>query len=60
MKQEKRIIETKILYNILTLYVHKIILLITTLKSLICRIWLATKKDPYHLALEAGQGAREH
>ena len=38
------------------MYVHKIILLITKSKSLICRVWLATpKKDPEHLAFEAEQ-----
>lgn len=46
-KQEKHIIEIKILYKISILYVHKIILLITKWKSLICRLWLATpKRDP--------------
>lgn len=56
----KHIVEIKILYNILISYVHKIILLITKLRSLICRVWLATpKKDPEHLAFEAEQAARE-
>lgn len=59
-KPEKHIVEIKILYNILRSYVHKILLLITNLRSLICRVWLATpKKDPEHLAFEAEQAARE-
>lgn len=58
-QQEKRIVEIKILYNILIVYVHKIILLITKLKSLICRIWLATPKtDPITCSFWSRAGSK--
>lgn len=45
--KQKHAVEIKILYKILILYVHKIILLITKLKSFIRRLWLVTPdRDP--------------
>lgn len=43
-KQGKHIVEIRKLYNSLLFYVHKIILLVTKLKSHLWRIWLATPK----------------